>query len=683
MFYVEKEMSWLSFNERVLQEAKDKTNPLIERMRFLGIYSNNLDEFYKVRFANLKRHILIGKEKKLSNNQYFIFKKIKKQVIQYEQQLHTIYKNLIMEMADNKIFLINELQLSDNQQIWLRQYFKSKLIQHVIPIVINNKTNLTKFLKDNFNYLVIKIIYKKNNCYALLKIPSDKSPRFIKIPTESKCKHNYIIILDNILRYCLDEIFKGFYNYDTIKSYSMKIIRDAKYSLISDELECSLLDLVSSSLKQRLTAETVRLVYQRDMPVDMVKMLCHKLSITNLDSVIPSGRYHNFKDFINFPNIGKNNLINLHLPPVHHVGFSKVMRNYFDAIRNSDILLYYPYYTFEHILELLQQASFDPKVLSIKINIYRVAKNSRIIDAMIHAAYNGKKVTVVVELQARFDEKANIYWSKRLIEAGVHVIFSVPGLKIHAKLFLISRQEKNTILLYGHIGTGNFNEKTARFYTDYSLLTSDTRITNEISQVFNFIKNPYVPVKFHYLIVSPQNSRSALYRLIDNEIANIKRKLPAAITLKLNNLVDTGLINKLYKASSFGVKIDLLVRSMCTLIPNIPGISDNIRIISIVDRYLEHDRVYIFENKGNKKIFISSADWMTRNIDYRIEVAVAILDPKIKKRILNIVNIQLNDTVKARIIDKTLSNAYVKPKINKIRSQLIIYEYIKNLEKIK
>ncbi|PPI86686.1 polyphosphate kinase 1 [Candidatus Pantoea edessiphila] len=681
MLYIDKELSWLSFNERVLQEAKDKRNPLIERIRFLGIYSNNLDEFYRVRFADLKRHILIDEERKSSITPlYYLFKKIQKQVIKSDQNFNAIYNNLIIELARNQIFLIDEMQLSNTQQIWLRQFFKNKLRQHITPIIITTDTDLTKFLKDDHTYLVVEIIYKKNNFHALLKIPSDKLSRFIQIPDEPPYRRKLIIILDNILRYCLDDIFKSFYDYDLLNAYSMKITRDAKYNLAS-EIKSSLLELMSSSLKQRLTSEPVRLVYQYDMPISIVNLLCRKLSITSLDSVIPSGRYHNFKDFIKFPDIGKNKLINHYLPPIRHIGFNG-FRNYFDAIRYNDILLYYPYYTFEHILELLQQASFDPNVLAIKINIYRVAKHSRIIDAMIHAAYNGKKVTVVVELQARFDEEANIYWSKRLTEAGVHVIFSTPGLKIHAKLFLISRLENNAVVLYGHIGTGNFNEKTARIYTDYSLLTSDIRITNEIHLVFNFIKNPYLPVTFQYLIVSPQNSRRELYKLIDNEIANAKKKLPASIVLKLNNLVDKGLINKLYTASSFGVKVNLLVRSMCSLIPNLPGISDNIRIISIVDRYLEHDRVYIFENKGNKKIFLSSADWMTRNIDYRIEVAVAILNPDIKKRISKILAIQLNDTVKARIIDKALSNSYVKCR-NKIRSQLTVYNYIKNLEHVK
>jgi len=445
-------------------------------------------------------------------------------------------------------------------------------------------------------------------------------------------------------------------------------------------MESSLLELMSSSLKQRLTAEPVRFVYQRDMPREMVEMLRNKLGISSYDSVIPGGRYHNFKDFISFPNVGKMNLVNRPLPRLRHTTFEKY-RNGFDTIRQQDVLLYYPYHTFEHVLELLRQASFDPSVLAIKINIYRVAKESRIMESMIHAAHNGKKVTVVVELQARFDEEANIHWAKQLTEAGVHVIFSAPGLKIHAKLFLISRREGDQIVRYAHIGTGNFNEKTARIYTDYSLLTSDERITNEVRRVFNFIENPYRPVHFEHLMVSPQNSRDMLYRLIDDEIANAQAGEPALIMLKINNLVDNGLVDRLYSASTAGVKIRLLVRGMCSLIPNLPGISENIQVISIVDRFLEHDRVYVFGNKGDNKVFLSSADWMTRNIDFRIEVAVRLLDPVLQQRVLDILDLLFNDTVKARYLDKELSNQYV-PRGNrrKVRSQIAIYNYLKALE---
>lgn len=676
--YTDKELSWLSFNERVLQEAADKSNPLIERMRFLGIYSNNLDEFYKVRFAELKRRILISEEQGAVSSRHLLGK-IQERVLKADLEFDNLYNELLLEMARNQIFLVNERQLSINQQNWLRNYFKHFLRPYITPILINHDTDLVQFLKDDYTYLAVEIITNNNIGYALLEIPSDKVPRFVNLPPEAPRRRKPMILLDNILRFCLDDIFNGFFNYQALNAYSMKMTRDAEYDLVH-EMEASLLELMSFSLKQRLTAEPVRFVYQRDMPDSMVKILCEKLSISRYDSIVPGGRYHNFKDFIKFPNVGKNNLVNPSLPRLRHLQFDH-FRNSFDAIREQDVLLYYPYHTFEHVLELLRQASFDPYVLTIKINIYRVAKDSRIIESMIHAAHNGKKVTVVVELQARFDEEANIHWAKRLTQAGVHVIFSAPGLKIHAKLFLISRKEQDSIVRYAHIGTGNFNEKTARLYTDYSLLTADGRITNEVRRVFNFIENPYRPVKFDYLMVSPQNSRSLLYTLIDKEIANAKNNQPSGITLKLNNLVDKGLVDRLYAASSSGVPIRLLVRGMCSLITKLPGISENIQAISIVDRFLEHDRVYIFENNGEKKIYLSSADWMTRNIDYRIEVAVILLDSRLKQHVLDIIELQFSDTVKARYLDKDLSNHYV-PRGNqrKLRSQLAIYDYLKQLE---
>ncbi|MEQ9879991.1 polyphosphate kinase 1 [Pectobacterium aroidearum] len=677
--YIEKELSWLSFNERVLQEAADKSNPLIERMRFLGIYSSNLDEFYKVRFADLKRRILINEEQGLDGNLRHLLGKIQARVLKTDQIFDSLYNELLLEMARNQIFLVNERQVSPNQQEWLRDYFRQYLRPHITPILIFDETDLVEFLKDSYTYLAVEIIRGDEINYALLEIPSDKIPRFVNLPAEAPRRRKTMILIDNILRYCLDDIFKGFFDYDALNAYSMKMTRDAEYDLVT-EMESSLLELMSSSLKQRLTAEPVRFVYQRDMPDAMVAMLLDKLGISSYDSVIPGGRYHNFKDFISFPNVGRANLVNKPLPRLRHTGFNH-FRNGFDAIRERDILLYYPYHTFEHVLELLRQASFDPSVLSIKINIYRVAKDSRIINSMIHAAHNGKKVTVVVELQARFDEEANIHWAKRLTEAGVHVIFSVPGLKIHAKLFLISRREGENIVRYAHIGTGNFNEKTARLYTDYSLLTADERITNEVRRVFNFIENPYRPVSFEHLLVSPQNSRDKLYQLIDTEIENALANRDAGITLKVNNLVDKGLAEKLYQASSAGVKINMLVRGMCSLIPNLPGISENIQVISILDRYLEHDRVYVFNNGGDKKVYLSSADWMTRNIDYRIEVAVEILDPTLKNRVLETLDILFSDTVKARIVDKESSNRYVsRGNKRKVRAQNAIYDYIKALE---
>ncbi|MGR2768223.1 polyphosphate kinase 1 [Photobacterium ganghwense] len=678
--YLEKELSWLSFNERVLQEAADKSVPLIERVRFLGIFSSNTDEFYKVRFADVKRRILINQERGSNENSKELLSKIQSRVLKLNQDFDTLYNEILLEMARRHIFLVNEQQLDDHQQNWLRKHFRTQILPHISPILLTDDVDLLQFLKDEYSYLAVEMQQGDSKRYALLEIPTDQQPRFIKLPEAKGKRRKTLILLDNIIRFCLDEIFSGLFEYDSLAAYAMKMTRDAEYDL-SQEVEHSLMEQMSEGLSQRLTAMPVRFVYQRDMPADMVDTLCSMLKVSSYDSIIPGGRYHNFKDFIGFPNVGRNYLENNPLPPLESYQFVSA-RNAFDAIKAQDILLYYPYHTFNHMTELVRQAAYDPKVRSIKINIYRVAKQSRIIESMIDAANNGKRVTVVVELQARFDEEANIEWARRLTEAGVHVVFGVPGLKIHSKLCLITRIEGDELVRYAHIGTGNFHENTARIYTDFSLMTCKPAITDEVRMVFSYIQNPYQPVKFRKLIVSPRNSRLRMYDLIDREIAHAKQNLPAGITLKVNNLVDKGLINLLYQASNAGVKIKLIIRGMCSLIPGIKGISENITAISIVDRFLEHPRVMVFDNNGDPEVFISSADWMTRNIDNRIEVGCPIDDPTLKQKIIDILNIQLSDTVKARVLDRDMSNNYVsRGNKRKIRSQIEIYDYLKQSEK--
>ncbi|EGU55266.1 polyphosphate kinase [Vibrio nigripulchritudo ATCC 27043] len=678
--YIEKELSWLSFNERVLQEAADKTVPLIERVRFLGIFSNNLDEFYKVRFADVKRRILINQERGGNDNSRHLLSKMQSKALKLNQDFDELYNELILEMARRRIFLVNETQLNEHQKKWIRKYFLKDVLPHITPLLITEEIDVLQFLKDEYSYLSVEMKRDESSLYALLEIPTDILPRFVMVPEQKGKRRKTIILLDNIIRFCLDDIFRGFFEYQELNCYAMKMTRDAEYDL-SHELEHSLLEQMSEGLSQRLTAMPVRFVYQRDMPEEMLSILCKKLQMSSFDSLIPGGRYHNFRDFIGFPNVGREYLENKTLPPLRCTDFDR-FPNAFEAIRAQDILLYYPYHTFDHMTELVRQASFDPKVLSIKINIYRVAKNSKLMNSLIDAVHNGKQVTVVVELQARFDEEANIEWSRVLTEAGVHVVFGAPGLKIHSKLLLISRREGEDITRYAHIGTGNFHEKTARIYTDFSLLTAQKEITNEVRNVFGYIENPYRPVKFTELIVSPRNSRQQLYRLIDGEIANAKMGKKASITLKVNNLVDKGLVNKLYGANNAGVSIRMVIRGMCSLVPGIEGVSENIKIISIVDRFLEHPRVFITENDGDPLVYISSADWMTRNIDHRIEVAAPVQDPRLKQRIIDIVNIHFTDTVKARWFDKEMSNAYV-PRGNKrkVRSQIAIYEYLKHIEK--
>ncbi|MCX8582649.1 MULTISPECIES: polyphosphate kinase 1 [unclassified Gilliamella] len=676
--YLPKELSWLSFNQRVLQEAADESNPLIERIRFLGIYSSNLDEFYKVQFANLKKYVLIEQEQaQATSNAKHLLRQVNQKVIQLELQFDQLYNELLLEMARNQIFLINERQLTTYQETWIKNYYKQNLRQYITPILLDSHTELIQFLKDDHAYLAVEIICKDSISYALLELPTDNAPRFVLLPSEVSTKNKSIIFLDNILRYCLADIFKVFFDAVELNAYSININRDAEYEL-NTELD-SLLELMSQGLKQRLTAQPVRFTYQKDMPKALFELLINKLRLTEQDAM-PGGRYPNFKDLANFPDLGVKNLLNKRLPSLAYNRFKK-FRNAFATIKDRDVLLYYPYYSFGHVLEIMRQASFDPAVTHIRMNIYRVAKDSRFIHAAINAANNGKKVTVVVELQARFDEEANIKWAKRLIRSGIKVIYSQPKLKIHAKLFLIDRKEDDRIVRYAHIGSGNFNEKTARIYTDFSLLTADPAITDEVIKVFNFIENPFKPVTFHHLLVSPQNTRLRFHEFIEREINNAKAGKPSGIYLKLNAITDKEMINQLYKASCAGVKIRMIVRGTCILVPQIPNLSENIYVTSIVDQYLEHARVYIFENDGNKDTYISSADWMPRNLDNRIEVGVKIFDLTLKSTIHNIFNIQCNDNVKARIIDKDNMNNYVqRGNKKKVRAQRAIYDYLKQLE---
>ncbi|WDF92288.1 polyphosphate kinase 1 [Aeromonas hydrophila] len=678
--YEEKELSWLSFNERVLQEAMDKTVPLIERVRFLGIFSSNQDEFFKVRVSDVKRRILINEVHGGDDEAKVLLRAIQQKVMALGEAFDNTYKELLIALARHNIFLVNEYQLSESIQQWLRVFFKEKVLRHIIPILLNKEVNPVKFLKDEYTYLAIEM--KKNGQviqYALVEVPTDDLPRFFQLPPEGTRRKKQIIILDNVIRFCLDEIFKGFFDYDEIAAYAVKLTRDAEYDL-SDQLDLSLVDKMSDGLKQRLTAMPVRFVYEREMPAAMISFLKLKLQISSYDAIMPGGRYHNFKDFIGFPNVGRDYLENPKLPALDCRDFDGFV-NAFDAITKQDILLYYPYHKFHHFTELVRQAAFDPAVSAIRINIYRVAKKSRIIHSLIDAANNGKKVTVVVELRARFDEAANIDWANILTDAGVKVVFGVPSLKIHSKLCLITRHEQGEAVRYAHIGTGNFNEKTAKIYTDFSLLTRHPDITAEVEGVFEYIEYPYRRYKFNHLLVSPINSRRQLYRLIDNELANAKAGQSSGITLKINNLVDRDLINRLYAAGQAGVPIQMIIRGMCALRPGVPGLSDNIKVISIIDRFLEHPRVMVFHNKGNPQLYISSADWMSRNIDGRIEVGTPIYDERLKQRILDILELQLSDTCKARVIDADQKNEYVKRgNRRKIRSQVAIYDYLKRIE---
>lgn len=676
-----KEISWLAFNERVLQEAEDPNVPIIERARFLGIYSNNQDEFFKVRIAELKRQVLIAQASDKSSTEHILKEAIKKSTRQTEK-FNQIYRQILEELRQNNIEFRNDSNITKQEKSWIKKFFTDQVKPYISPIILTEDLDVLSFLKDPYTYLSIEMTSKNQKQYALVAIPTDRVDRIVKIPNKDpNSPLKILIMLDDIIRVCLDDLFKGFFSYDSIKAYCIKMNRDAEYNL-SMELSRTMIESMSEGLKQRLTAIPTRLAYDQDMPEKMKEFLVKKLKMSdNYDSISPGNRYHNMKDFLGFPSLGNSELEYSPMLPLHCYEFDKYS-TMFKAISKQDLLLYYPYYTFSYFTEFLRQSSYDPSVIAIKINIYRVARDSRVIRALIDAANNGKQVTVVVELKARFDESNNIEWAKILTDAGVKVLFGLPSLKIHSKLCIVTRKEEGKLVRYCHIGTGNFNEKSARIYTDFALFTKDERLTEEVDSVFDFIEAPYSQPKFKHLLVSPVNARIRLYNLIDNEINNANQGLEARITVKINNLVDEGIIAKLYQASQAGVKINMIVRGMCSLIPNVKNLSTNISIRSIVDRYLEHPRVMIFYNNGNEKIYISSADWMTRNLDHRIEVATPIFSKPLKKIIKDLISIQLKDNVKARIIDEKQTNQYVPRNAteNEIRSQKEIYEYLKSLE---
>lgn len=682
MKLLEKELSWLSFNHRVLQEAQDESVPLLERLRFLGIYSSNMDEFYRVRVANVRRKVLLSENKEQKKNALKLFDEIQNKVISLQTTFDETYQLLLQQLDLQNIHLINEIQLSQPHKLWLDQYFKDKLRRHIFPLILNDTINLADHINDDSTYLMVSMCKGLEEQYALVEVPSSNVPRFVILPENDNTKRSgekqtSIILLDNVIRHSLTQIFNGFFEFDSIQAYSMKLTRDAEFDL-SNEFSQSLSEQMSSSLKQRIHAEPVRLVYDKKMPKAMLEKLTKHLAITSNQGLISGGRYHSFKDFIEFPSIGGKGLEHEKLPSLEQHYFTR-FNNAFIAIKERDILLYYPYHKFSHFTEWLRQAAYDPKVSKIEISLYRVAKKSRVIAALIEAVKNGKEVAVNIELRARFDEEANLHWAEVLSNAGANVTFGISSLKVHAKICLISRNEQNKLVRYAHVGTGNFHEKNAKIYTDFSLFTCQKEITDEVAQVFEFIKFPYLPFTFNHLIVSPINARNAIEELIDNEISAAQRLKVSGITLKVNNLVDPGLIKKLYQASNAGVNIKLIVRGICSLVTGVKNQSENITAISIVDRFLEHPRVAIFENNGQAKVYISSADWMSRNIDKRVEVGCPIYNPTVKQSIIDIINIQLSDNTKARILDTEQSNQYQltnqKPKV---RAQVSIYHYLKD-----
>jgi len=675
--YIPKEISWLSFNERVLQEAANKDIPLMERFKFLGIYSNNLDEYFRVRVATLRRLSQLGQKSNdiLGYSARATLKKVHEIVLEQNGRFEKIYTSLIGELAKHKVHIVNEKQLNREQAEFVRSYFLKEVRNRLMPFLIGKETELPN-LTDDAIYFAIYLSKKgdQKKKYALLEIPTGILPRFIVLP--EKDDERYVIFLDDIIRFGLRDIFFIF-DFDEIRAYTIKLTKDAEFELIDDISE-SYIEKISRSLHQRRHGSPVRFIYDREMPADMLRMLTKMLNFGPDDAIIPGDRYHNFKDFMRFPHLGKKKYYYEPLIPIDHKDIQPG-KSILSAVDRKDIMLFFPYHPFDHFIDLLREASIDPYVTSVQITLYRLAANSSVINALLNAVRNGKKVTTVVELQARFDEEANILWGNKLMEEGVKVIYGVPGLKVHAKLCLITRSKNDITQRYAAVGTGNFNEDTARVYTDHLLLTSNKKITNEVFKTFNFFNVNYRKDNYYHLVLSPFFLRNKMNLLIENEIKNAKEGKKAYIYLKLNNISDAEIINLLYEASQAGVKIRMIVRGMFSLVTGVKGLSENIEAIGIVDRFLEHTRFMIFCNDGDEECYISSADLMTRNIEHRIEVTCPVFDKSIKNELKKIFEIQWADNVKARKLDPALSNKFVKPGKEIIHSQMDVYNYIRKI----
>ena len=673
-----RELSWLDFNARVLQEAEDPNVPLIERIRFIGIFSNNLDEFYKVRYATVKRIALSGKkQKKLYQglNAIDLLKEITKKTIELQDRSTDALNSIINKLKLENIHFVDEKTIPEKFIGLINDFFIDK-IQPQLEIVVLNKKSKFPNLTDTSSFLTVKIISKKQEQkYALIKIPT-KLDRFLVL---SETNQKYVILIDDIIRFHLNEIFEIF-SPQSIKANMIKISRDAELDFAYD-ISKSYLEKISLSLKNRSSGEPVRFVYDNEIEKETLDFLLDKLKFDHdTDSIIPGGKYHNRRDYMSFPSMNKNNLSYKKFKPLDLKGFD-LSKNIFDTLKKRDYLLHTPFHKFTYILRLLSEASIDPSVTKISITIYRLSKLSSVANALINAAKNGKEVVVQIELQARFDEKANIKYAKLLEEQGVKLIFGIQNLKVHAKICVIERKSSDGLEKFGFISTGNFNESTAKIYTDFTLFTCDKKILNDISKVFKFFNANYKKFIFQHLKLSPFDTQSFFTKMLKREIKNAKKGLPAYVKIKLNSLTSYAMVEELYKASREGVKIKMIVRGICCLLPEN---EKNIEVRSVVDRFLEHTRFFIFNNNGENETYISSADWMTRNLDNRVEVTCPILDPNIKKEINDIFEIYWSDNVKSRTVNNEIPNQYQINQNSKklIRSQIEINNYYKSkLEK--
>jgi polyphosphate kinase len=678
--YINREISWLRFNERVLQESADKRVPLIERLRFLGIFSNNLDEFFKVRYATVKRIVQAGKSGKSvlgGEKAKDLLDEITNIVIRQQKESLVILQEIEEELEKENIFLIDETEIQEHQEEFLRNYFVQKVSPALMTIILDEHTDFPT-LKDTAAYLAVRMVLldeagnregQEARRYALIEIPREIN-RFIELPREGQ--RNYIILLDDLIRYCLRSIFNMF-SYSSISAHMIKITRDAELD-IDNDLSKSFIEKISSSVENRKISDPVRFVYDNSIEPDTLKFLQDKMNIQDTDSVIPGGRYHNRRDYMGFPSLGRADLMYKKITPLPVKGLS-LEGSLFERIGRKDYLQYAPYHSFMYVIKFLREAALDPRVRTINITLYRLANNSQVAASLINAAKNGKQVTVQIELQARFDEQANIQYAEQLQEEGVRLIFGVRGLKVHSKICLIEREEGAGLRRYGFISTGNFNEDTARIYTDYTLFTAHEAILKELNKVFGFFETTYKINKYRHLIVSPHYTRSRFKKLIYREIKNAREGREAYIKIKMNSLTSYDMVDLLYQASNAGVRVQLIIRGICCLIPGVPGMSENIEAISIVDKFLEHPRIFIFGNDGDPRVFISSADWMTRNLDYRVEVGCPIYDPQIRQELMDTFEISWKDNVKARVFNAEQDNEYRRNEAPVFRSQFEMYDY--------
>ena len=674
--FINREISWLEFNQRVLQEANDSTVPLIERIRFLGIFSNNLNEFYKVRYATVKRVAVSNNTSKRiykDRTANELLNEITVKAIDLQQKSFKILDQIIKLLENENIFFINENNLYDHQVKYAQEYFFEKVNPFLGVIILNKSRKLPKF-KENLSILMVSMeLVDKTVQNGIIHIPKDLD-RFVELP--SKDSNRYIMMVDDLIRYHLNDIFKIFKPV-LIQANMIKISRDAELDF-DDDISKSFLDKITQSVKERSSGDPVRFIYDSDIRIDSLKFLLNKMQINDdTDSIIPSGKYHNRRDYMKFPSLGKINLLYKPIKPLNIKGF-KLGESTFNKLNERDYMLHTPFHNFSFIINFLMEASIDPKVKKISITIYRLSKLSKVASALINAAKNGKKVLVQIELQARFDESANIKYAKEMQSHGIKLIFGSPNLKVHSKICLIERLENKNIKKYGFISTGNFNESTAKVYTDLTLFTSNEKILNEISNVFSFFDAKYKKYNFKNLIISPINTESRFKKLIKKEVQNAKLGKPAWIKIKINNITSYSMIKALYEASRSGVRIQMIVRGICCLMPKKVGMSENIDVISIIDKFLEHTRFMIFCNDQNNDVFISSADWMTRNLDNRVEVTCPIYQPELKKELLDIFNIYWNDNVKSRYVNLKKVNRYNRNDKPNLRSQEELYNYYIN-----